>query len=156
MFSYRYNLYNSSCGRYATDMERAKGRAWGSRGAPTMRLFDDTYIAPMMGCDGGAAQYYRCAASGPHLHGIRCVSNLFILLLQTVATVNVTTVDVYYFFLMLCRRPTLFLHARNDPIVQFNGVRTDDFKFRTDSQVCLADSSWFTIVLSCSMNLCVP
>lgn len=32
------------------------------------------------------------------------------------------------------RRPTLFVHARNDPIVDFQRVRTDDFKFRHSSE----------------------
>jgi len=62
--------------RYAREMETRKERHWNGRGAPTMRLFDDTYIAPMMGCANGAAQYYRCAASGPLLHRIRFGHNL--------------------------------------------------------------------------------
>lgn len=59
--------------RYAKEMECARNYDWGDQGAPSMRLFDDTYIAPMMGCSGGAAQYYRAAASGPLLHRIRFV-----------------------------------------------------------------------------------
>ena len=61
--------------RYAKEMECARNYDWGDHGAPSMRLFDDTYIAPMMGCSGGAAQYYRAAASGPLLHRIRFVDN---------------------------------------------------------------------------------
>lgn len=53
-------------------MERQKRRKWAhSKGAPSMKMFDDTYIAPMMECYGGAAEYYRAAAAGPHIHRIR-------------------------------------------------------------------------------------